>query len=80
MPCCAARCWKTSSEWNCGSSATVTSHRFNGLRALAELTGSRFRRGVVLYTGSAAVPFGPKLVAMPVSSLWQIGDKMPPEA
>ncbi|HKR48170.1 MAG TPA: ATP-binding protein [Pseudonocardiaceae bacterium] len=52
------------------SSATVRSGDFAGLRVLAEIAGHRFRRGVVLYTGTDVVSFGPKLVAAPVSLLW----------
>ncbi len=50
--------------------ATVGARDFRGLRALAEATGDRFRRGVVLYTGRTAVPFGSHLHALPVDSLW----------
>jgi uncharacterized protein len=52
------------------ASATVTGHDFNGLRVLAEMTGTRFHRGIVLYTGSETVAFGPNLFALPVSALW----------
>jgi uncharacterized protein len=52
------------------SSATVRSGDFAGLRVLEEIAGHRFRRGVVLYTGTDVVSFGPKLVAAPVSLLW----------
>ena len=34
------------------SSATVRSGDFAGLRVLEEIAGHRFRRGVVLYTGT----------------------------
>jgi len=52
------------------ASSTVTGHDFNGLRALAEMAGSRFHRGIVLYTGSETVPFGANLFALPVDALW----------
>ena len=52
------------------ASATVTGHDFNGMRALAEIAGSRFHRGIVLYTGGATVPFGANLHALPVDALW----------
>jgi len=52
------------------ASATVTGHDFNGLRALAEMAGSRFHRGIVLYTGSETVPFTANLYALPVDALW----------
>lgn len=53
------------------ASATVGARDFKGLRALAEATGERFRRGIVLYTGRTGIPFGNGLHALPVSSLWK---------
>lgn len=53
------------------SAATVTAADFKGLRALAELAGRRFRRGIVLYTGAEVVPFGAGLFALPVEALWR---------
>jgi predicted AAA+ superfamily ATPase len=44
---------------------------FAGLRALQELTGRRFRRGVLLYAGAHVLPFGERLAALPLSCLWQ---------
>ena len=55
------------------AASTVSMQDFKGLRALAELAGRRFHRGVVLYTGSEPIPFGPRLHALPVSALWQLG-------
>lgn len=52
------------------SSATVTASDFKGLRALAEAVGSRFRRGIVLYSGSQVIPFGENLHVVPLSALW----------
>jgi predicted AAA+ superfamily ATPase len=52
------------------STATVTAQDFHGLRALAQIAGPRFRRGIVLYTGPAAAPFGPNMHALPLPSLW----------
>lgn len=57
------------------ASGTVDGKDFRGLRALAELTGKRFQNGVVLYTGSECIPFGPRLHAMPLSSLWETTSK-----
>lgn len=48
----------------------VGAQDFKGLTALAEATGKRFHRGVVLYTGSEVVPFGRNLHAVPVTVLW----------
>lgn len=53
--------------------ATINEHDFRGLRLLAEASGKRFHRGIVLYTGSESLPFGPKLYAMPLSALWRLG-------
>ncbi len=50
---------------------TVTSGDFRGLRALQEELGARFHRGVLLYTGDAAIPFGDRFSAVPVGTLWQ---------
>lgn len=57
------------------ASATVTHNDFRGLAALSDVAGKRFHRGVVLYTGSEALPFGPNLYALPVPSLWELGAK-----
>ena len=53
------------------SSASIQSKDFKGLQSLSETLGDAFHRGVVLYTGTEILPFGPKLWAMPVSALWQ---------
>ncbi len=42
-----------------------------GLRALAEIAGDQFVRGVVLYGGEETLPLGPDLWAMPIASLWR---------
>jgi hypothetical protein len=52
------------------ASATVKSGDFAGLRALAEPCGDRFACGVVLYDNTDVVPFGDRLVAAPLSCLW----------
>lgn len=57
------------------ASSTVSSQDFKGLGALSELSGRRFHRGVVLYTGSESIPFGPKLHALPLNALWRLGAK-----
>lgn len=55
------------------AAATVTADDFKGLIAFREVAGSRFVRGIVLYTGRTAVPFGADLVALPIDALWQLG-------
>ncbi|MBV8063818.1 MAG: DUF4143 domain-containing protein [Nevskia sp.] len=52
------------------AAATVTAEHFKGLRKLADAGGDDFRFGVVLYDGDKLVPFGERLVAAPISSLW----------
>lgn len=53
------------------TSVSITAEDFRGLRTLAEIAGRRFRRGVLLYLGDQAVPFGTNLYVLPISSLWQ---------
>jgi predicted AAA+ superfamily ATPase len=55
------------------AASTVGLDDFRGLRRLAERLGDDFVVGVVLYTGTATLPFGDRLRAMPVSALWQAG-------
>lgn len=50
--------------------ATLQSQHFAGLRALAEVAGDRFVRGVVVYLGAEVVPFGAALHALPVGQVW----------
>lgn len=53
--------------------ATVTLTDFRHLARLRDLldaSGGRFVRGVVLYTGDQVLPFGDRLVAMPLAALW----------
>lgn len=57
------------------SAATVTSADFKGLRALEEVAGRRFHRGLVLYTGREVIPFSPRLHAVPIQALWHWGAK-----
>jgi predicted AAA+ superfamily ATPase len=41
--------------------------------ALMEVSGERFQRGIVLYTGMEPLPFGPRLHAFPLQALWRLG-------
>ena len=54
------------------ASATVSETDFKGLKAFQEVLGDRLKCGVVLYTGSEVLPFGPRLWAMPIHSLWAV--------
>ncbi len=51
--------------------ATAAAADFNGLRKLKELTGQRFKRGVVIYTGANAIAFSEGLWALPIQCLWR---------
>lgn len=53
-------------------SASVTKKDFSRLEILAEETGNKFVRGLVLYIGDTAVAFGDNLTALPVSALWRM--------
>lgn len=53
------------------STQTVTAENFKGLRALADLAGRRFHRGLVLYLGPQMAAFGPDLQAVPLTALWE---------
>lgn len=52
------------------ATSTVKASHFKGLEYLRDQAGDRFRAGVVLYTGQAALPFGDRLWALPMASLW----------
>lgn len=52
------------------ASASVYQKDFAGLRSLAHACGDKFALGVVLYNHDQTVPFGERLVAAPVSTLW----------
>jgi predicted AAA+ superfamily ATPase len=50
---------------------TIDAGSFKGLRVLADELGRKFRRGVVLYTGTEPLPFGKNMWALPVEMLWR---------
>jgi predicted AAA+ superfamily ATPase len=53
------------------AAATVTGSDFSGLRKLAEACGKRFTLGLVLYDHDTLVPFGDRMFAAPISTLWR---------
>ncbi len=53
-------------------------HGVVDLYALHSLAGARFVRGMVLHLGDAALPFGDRLEAAPLSSLWTAVEARPP--
>jgi len=54
------------------ASTTVVRKDFSGIDALAEDTGRKFVRGIVLYTGNEAVSFTGNYLALPVSAIWRM--------
>lgn len=53
------------------AAASVGGTDFAGLRQLAASAGDRFAAGIVLYDGDTTLPFGPKLWAVPLGTLWR---------
>jgi predicted AAA+ superfamily ATPase len=52
------------------SSQAIKNQDFDAMQDLAEMTKSRFVCGVLLHDGNRVLPFGKKLWAAPISSLW----------
>jgi predicted AAA+ superfamily ATPase len=52
------------------SAATATATDFAGLHKLAQACGKRFLMGLVLYDHKNIVPFGERMFAAPISTLW----------
>ncbi len=52
------------------AAATLRAGDWRPLEKLREARGSRFKAGVVLYTGEQTVPLGDRLWAVPISGLW----------
>ena len=52
--------------------ATVRTEDLTGLRNLANHLKDRFVAGYVLYTGQQTLPFGEKIKALPLDSLWSL--------
>jgi uncharacterized protein len=53
------------------ASSTVAAGDFRGLSHLAGRIGDDFVAGIVFYTGTQTLRFGPRMRAVPVSALWQ---------
>ena len=52
------------------AASSVGERDFSGLKRLRELLGLRFHSGIVLYDGEHVLPFGERLLAVPISALW----------
>ncbi len=53
------------------AASTITTGDFKGLRKLREIAGTHFASGVLLYDGDAIVGFGDRMIAVPISQLWE---------
>lgn len=53
------------------AAASIRAEDFRGLRHLAERVGDNLVAGIVLYAGRETISLGPKLLAMPLSAIWQ---------
>ena len=49
---------------------TVRSEDFRGIQRLARRLGDQMLAGIVLYAGTQPLPFGDRLRALPISTLW----------
>jgi predicted AAA+ superfamily ATPase len=52
------------------ASSSVSGDDFRHLRWLRDKVGEKFMSGVVLYLGDRSLPFGDRLIAVPLSALW----------
>lgn len=52
------------------ATSTIRGEHFRWLRLLEQRLGDAFVAGVVLYLGPHALPFGDRMIALPVSALW----------
>ena len=52
------------------SAATIHQGDLKSLRLLADNLGERFCRGILLYTGTNAISFSEKIMAVPINALW----------
>jgi len=53
------------------AASSVRGSDFRGLEYLRDKLGQRFTAGIVLYTGIRSVPFGDRLWALPLATLWE---------
>ena len=63
----------------CKSAMRLGKDTFKGLKALKELAGKKFRRGMVLYLGEEILPFEKDFQAVPIAALWQTFSGRAPE-
>jgi uncharacterized protein len=54
------------------SGQTAKPEWFRWLTQMRDSLGSKFVAGIALYTGNAVLPFGDRLLAAPISALWEL--------
>ena len=54
------------------AASTARTDDLGGLRELAAVSGKKFVRGIVLYTGRNATSLGANMMALPMSALWKL--------
>jgi hypothetical protein len=52
------------------AAATLNAKDFAGLKRFKNITGERFKLGILLYDGDHTTAFGDKLFAVPIGALW----------
>ena len=57
------------------STSSPTAPMFRHMNRLAEDLGDRFHRGILLSRSENCLTFGPKLVTLPLDSLWTLGSQ-----
>lgn len=53
------------------SKETIDAKDFKGIKNLQSNLKEKFHQGIVLYSGKTCLPFGERLTALPISSLWK---------
>jgi predicted AAA+ superfamily ATPase len=54
------------------SHQTAKPEWFRWLSQMRDVLGDKFMAGIALYAGSAVLPFGDRLLAAPISALWEL--------
>jgi uncharacterized protein len=52
------------------SGATIREQDFAGLRRLQRQLGKKLKCGILLYDGERVLPFGDRMIAVPITALW----------
>lgn len=53
------------------STETISDEDFKELKKFQNKVGKKLKHGILFYSGNMILPFGEKLTAMPISSLWE---------